>query len=344
MSLIQMQPVLGAKAWRGEQLKQDLSWLEMLSDAEIAELDRAVATAKATGKPLEEIGRKDFPLPTLAPRLAGILEEIYSGRGFVVLRGLPVQRYTDEDTGLIFWGIGRYLGSPLYQNPKGDLLGHVFHDTTRKYGDPDVRGYISNAYLPYHTDGCDLVGLLSLRQGIEGGLSSLVSSVTVYNEILANHPEYLGLLYNGFYYIRREEVFTGTGISDKPIPVFGASEGMISCRYLRRQIDAGAERRGVPHSPFERAALDYVDELTERADIRLDMDLIPGDMQLCNNYTILHSRTGFEDYPEPERRRHMIRLWLTMQERRPMAADFPPHNGYGRNQLAQAAFQQSAAQ
>lgn len=323
-----MQPVLGPKAWRGEELKRDLSWIEMLSDAEIAELDRAVATAKATGKPLEEIGRKDFPLPTLAPRLAGILDEIYGGRGFVVLRGLPVQRYSDEDTGLIFWGIGRYLGSPLYQNPKGDLLGHVFHDTTRKYGDPDVRGYISNAYLPYHTDGCDLVGLLSLRQGIEGGLSSLVSSVTVYNEILANHPEYLGLLYNGFYYIRREEVFTGTGISDKPIPVFGASEGMISCRYLRRQIDAGAERRGVPHSPFERAALDYVDELTERADIRLDMDLIPGDMQLCNNYTILHSRTSFKDGPEPHQKRHLLRLWLKFPTPWPIGPHFPEHKGY----------------
>jgi hypothetical protein len=183
-------------------------------------------------------------------------------------------------------------------------------------------------YLPYHTDGCDIVGLLSLRRGLEGGLSSLVSSVTIYNEILANHPEYLGLLYNGFHYIRREEVFTGTGLSERLVPVFGAQDGVVSCRYLRRQIDSGAERRGVPHTAFETAALDYVDELTSRADLRLDMDFAPGDIQLCNNYTILHSRTSFIDGPEPHQKRHLLRLWLKFPTPWPIAPHFPEHFGY----------------
>jgi hypothetical protein len=328
MSLIQMQPVTGPKAWRGDEMAKDPSWSIPLAPAEIDDLEAALATAKATGLPLEQIGREQFPLPVLGPRLAQVLDELYDGRGFVVLRGVPVERYSDEDAGLMYWGMGRYLGSPLYQNPKGDLLGHVFHDTSRKYGDPDVRGYISNVYLPYHTDGCDIVGLLSLRRGLEGGLSSIVSSVTMYNEILANHPEYLGLLYSGFYYIRREEVFTGTGISERPVPVYGAKDGVVSCRYLRRQIDSGAERRGVPHTAFEKAALDYVDELTSREDLRLDMDFAPGDIQLCNNYTILHSRTSFIDGPEPHQKRHLLRLWLKFPTPWPIGPHFPEHFGY----------------
>ena len=109
---------------------------------------------------------------------------MHDGRGFLVLRGLPVERYSDDDVGLIFWGMGRYMGAPLYQNPQGDLLGHVY-DHGRTYGNIDVRGYETNAYLPYHTDAGDMVGLLCLRRGLEGGLSSIVSSVTVHNEILA---------------------------------------------------------------------------------------------------------------------------------------------------------------
>ena len=322
-----MQPITSPKAWRGEDLARDTQWIVSLSPAEIADLDHALAVAKASGRPLAEIERRHFPLDVTQRRLEQVFDEIYAGRGFVVVRGLPVERYRDDDVGLIFWGLGRYLGSPLAQNPQGDLLGHVF-DHGRTYGQIDVRGYETNAYLPYHTDGCDLVGLLCLRRGLAGGLSSIVSSVTVHNEILAHHPEYLGLLYNGFYYIRREEALTNGGVSERPIPVFGCSEGVVSCRYIRNQINAGAVKRGIPLTTIERAALDHLDEVTRRADLRLDMDLEPGDMQLCNNYTTLHSRTEFVDGPEPHQKRHMVRLWLKFPKPWPIAAEFPEHAGY----------------
>jgi alpha-ketoglutarate-dependent taurine dioxygenase len=173
-----------------------------------------------------------------------------------------------------------------------------------------------------------MVGLLCLRRGIEGGLSSIVSSVTVHNEILAQHPEYLGLLYNGFYYIRREAALTERGVSERPIPIFGYADGMVSCRYIRNQINAGAVKREVPLTTFERAALDHLDEQTRRADLRLDMDLEPGDIQLINNYTVLHSRTGFVDGPEPHQKRHMLRLWLKFPTVWPLSAEFPTHMGY----------------
>jgi Taurine catabolism dioxygenase TauD, TfdA family len=327
MSICWMQPINDANAWRGEDLSREMSWIVRLSDAEVADVERALAAAKATGKPLEAIGREDFPLTSMRPRLEQALADMYDGRGFVVLRGLPVSRWSDEDTGLVFWGFGRYLGPPLYQNPQGELLGHVF-DHGRTYGNIDVRGYETNAYLPYHTDAGDMVGLLCLRRSLSGGLSSIVSSVTVHNEILANHPEYLGLLYNGFYYIRREAALTERGVSERPIPVFGAKDGVVSCRYIRNQINAGAVKRGVPLTTLEQAALDYLDACTRRPDLRLDMDLEQGDIQFINNYTILHSRTGFVDGPEPHQKRHMLRLWLKFPRSWPLSPEFPAHMGY----------------
>jgi len=327
MSSIWMKPIVTPKAWRGDTLARDTSWIVTLTDAEIADVDHALAAAKATGKSLAAVQREDFPLTVMRTRLQQTRAELSDGRGFVVVRGLPVERYGDDDVGLIFWGLGRYLGAPLYQNPQGELLGHVY-DHGRTYGNIDVRGYETNAYLPYHTDAGDMVGLLCLRRALSGGLSSIVSSTTVHNEILARHPEYLGLLYNGFYYIRREAALTEHGVSERPIPVFGQQDGVVSCRLIRNQINAGAVKRGVPLTTFETAALDFVDEQTRRPDLRLDMDLEPGDIQFINNYTILHSRTEFVDGPEPRQKRHMLRLWLKFPRPWPLSAEFPSHMGY----------------
>ena len=327
MDLIRTTPITGPRAWRGAELANDPSWIVTLTDAELADLDRALMVARASGRPLAEIDRAQFPLTVMRPRLEAARAEMREGRGFQVLRGVPVARYSDADIGLIFWGMGRYLGTPLFQNPQGDLLGHVY-DHGRTYGNIDVRGYETNAYLPYHTDAGDMVGLLCLRRGLEGGLSSIVSSVTVHNEILSAHPEYLGLLYNGFYYIRREAALTERGVSERPIPVFGYRDGVVSCRYIRNQINAGAVKREVPLTTLETAALDFLDEQTRRPDLRLDMDLQAGDIQFINNYTILHSRTGFVDGELPHEKRHMLRLWLKFPTPWPLGAEFPAHMGY----------------
>ncbi len=329
-------------AWYGKVLAKDSSWLVHLSPRDLAEIADAVRGVKAHNLTLAEVGRSSFPLPTLSQKLAEYLEEIRSGRGFVVLRGLNAADYSDDEVGLIFWAIGAYLGVPVTQNPRGDLLGHVY-DHGRRYGDIDVRGYETNAHLPFHSDGCDLVGLLCLRQAKSGGLSSIVSSITLHNEILRQHPEYLEPLYNGFHYIKREAALTDDPVTPYRVPVFGAMEGFVSARLVRNQINAACQKTGVPLAPLEQQALDFLDSLAYDPDIHLDMDLQVGDMQLCNNYTILHSRTGFEDFSEPERRRHMIRLWLTFRERRPLGAGFPAHNGYGLNQVAEVAFQSAAA-
>ena len=327
MSAIETNPVVHPSAWYGPELAADPCWIVHFSPSDLAEIDAALGSVRDRALSLPQIDRVAFPLPTLGPKLAQHLEEIRAGRGFVVLRGLPVGRYGDEDVGTIFWGIGTYLGVPVKQNPRGDLLGHVF-DQGRAYGGLDVRGYETRAHLPFHTDGCDLVGLLCLRPARSGGLSSIVSAVTIHNEILRRQPSSLAPLYRGFHYIRREAALTDQPVTPQRISVFGAQDGVISCRLVRNQINAAATV-GTPLDAEELAALDLFDSLAADPAFHLDMDLQAGDMQLCNNYAVLHSRTEFEDHPEPERRRHMIRLWLTLRDRRPMGEGFAPQNGYG---------------
>jgi hypothetical protein len=338
MAQILTEIVSHPSAWYGRDLAADPSWIVHLEPRHLEEIARAVASVHARGLSFEALGKQDFALPTLAPQLRAWQENVTTGRGFYLLRGLNVPDYSDEDVGLIFWGMGLHLGHAVTQNPKGDLLGHVY-DHGRRYGDLDVRGYETSAHLPFHTDSGDVVGLLCLRRAASGGISSVVSAVTVHNEILRRHPEYLQPLYRGFHYIRREAALSESPVTPHRLPVFGMRDGLVSVRLIRNQINAACTKTGIPLEPIERAALDLFDELTQDPDIHLDMDLQVGDIQFCNNYVTLHSRTSYVDFPELERRRHMVRLWLTMDQRRPLADGFPSQNGYGASQLVETALQ-----
>jgi hypothetical protein len=319
-------PVTDASAWRGAEIAADPAWISTLTEAEVEELSRALRGVQARGLPTTAITRADFPLPVLAPRLAVWLGEAREGRGFFVVRGLPADRFSEAEREAIFWGIGTHLGTAVSQNSHGEMLGHVF-DQGRTYGAPNTRGYQTKARLDFLTDRCDLVGLLCQRRAKEGGLSSVVSTVAVHNEILRTRPDLLPILYRGFHYSEREAADNPTGVTPRPIPVFSRHQGVLSCRFIRNPIETGAERRGVPLTAEEREALELMSALSAREDMRLDMMLEPGDMQFCNNYVTSHARTAFEDWPEPELRRLMVRLWLSFDRRRPLAPDFGEHDG-----------------
>ncbi|MBK1657178.1 TauD/TfdA family dioxygenase [Paracraurococcus ruber] len=319
-------PVTGASAWRGAEIAQDTGWIATLTAAEVAELEGALRGVQARGIPTTAITRADVPLPLLAPRLAAWLAEARDGRGFFVLRGLPAARFSEVEREAIFWAIGTHLGSAVSQNSHGEMLGHVF-DQGRTYGSANTRGYQTKARLDFHTDRCDLVGLLCQRRAKEGGLSSVVSTMAVHNEILRVRPDLLPILYRGFHYSEREAADNPAGVTPRPIPVFSRQDGVLSCRFIRNPIETGAQRRGISLTEAEREALELMSTLSAREDMRLDMMLEPGDMQFCNNYVTTHARTEFEDWPEPEKRRLMVRLWLTVQPRRPLAPDFGEHDG-----------------
>ena len=309
--------ITGRSAWTGAELRRRDDWIYRLSPTEIGEIDTAVAAVRARGLELAEITRTDFPLPSFAAVLERLREEILNGRGFVLIRGLPVEGRPIEQNAAAYCGIGSYFGNPRSQNAMGHLLGHV-RDLGLATSDPNVRTYQTTERQHFHTDSCDIVGLLCLKTAKLGGLSSITSSMAIYNEMAARRPDLLPRLFKPFPTDRRGEVPEGK----KPyfeIPVYNDHAGHLSVIYSRTYIDSSQRFAEAPRlAPADVEALDYFDDLANDSELRLDMELQPGDMQFLHNHTILHDRTAFEDWPEPERKRHLLRLWLAAPGARPL--------------------------
>jgi hypothetical protein len=318
-SVVSSLPIEDASAWRAADFAQDRGWIITWSDADLIELQAALQHARRLGMTADTVTRDGFPLPTLSPRLAALRRELEYGRGFTLLRGIRLDSYDDADAGLLFRGIGCHFGEVVAQNAKGDVLGHVRdlgYDDYR--GRSDVRGYQTRARLEFHTDVVDIVGLMCLRAAREGGHSLIVSSATVHNEMLRENPQLLGLLYGNFLFDRRGEELEGE-TSYFISPVYSLFQGYLSCRPAVIEYIYSAEpKTRIPLSAAQRVALETFIGHALRPDLQLGMDLEPGDIQLLNNSVILHARTGFVDHEEPARRRHLLRLWLNVENGRPV--------------------------
>ncbi len=305
--------------WRGPQMKQRSDWIVRFDELDIAELDAALRRARQAGIGIPELGRKDFVVPRLAAKLAAALQEIEDGRGFVLLKGLPVDRYSKADAALIYWGIGAQFGPAFAQNAQGDMLGHVRDLGADSRKNMKARGYQTRFHLPFHNDSTDLVGLLCLNRAKAGGFSRIVSSAAVHDEFAARRPDLHAVMCEPFYVDRRDEETAG----QKPYyvtPCFNHYRGRLFIRYNRSFIESAQRHAEVPRlSVAQREALDLMDALCNDPAFYMDMDFEPGDIQFLNNYVMLHSRTEYEDWPEPSRKRHLLRLWL----RTPAFADLP---------------------
>jgi hypothetical protein len=318
--------IVDASAWYGPELMGRSDWIEQLSPAEIAEVESAARELTESSSDLTSISTGDFPLPTLGPRLRRLLEQVLNGRGFVLIKALPVERWSAREAAIAFLGIGVHLGNLRMQNAAGHLLGHV-KDLGRSSDDPNTRIYQTRERQTHHTDSCDVVGLLCLRAAKAGGLSNLVSSTTIFNEMRRRRPDLLRVLLERIETDRRGEVPEG---SDPyfSIPVFNWHEGLLSAIYQRQYIESARRFRGVaPFSPKQIEALNLFDELANDPALNLMMELQPGDMQFVHNHTILHDRTAFEDFPEPGRKRHLLRLWLAPPNARPLPEVFAERFG-----------------
>lgn len=317
----------GPSVWYGRDLAARDDWIVHLSPADLAEIDAAVRAFKASGAALADIGPRTFPLPAFAVKLRQVLEEILNGRGFVLMRALPVERWTREESAIACMGIGSWFGRPRSQNAKGHLLGHV-KDLGLDITDPNVRYYQTTRKLEYHTDSVDIVGLLCLKTAKAGGESYIASSMTLYNEVLQRRPDLLSALFEPFPTDRRGEVPDGM----QPwfdIPVFNWHQGQLSAIYVRQYIESAQQHfpRARRLSAAQREAMDLLDRLCNDPRIPLSMAFLPGDMQFLHNHQILHSRNDFVNWPEPERHRHLLRLWLAPLEGRPLPAVFAPRYG-----------------
>ena len=313
-----MKPVADPAAWRKEDFAGPGDYTHTLTAGEIAELDSAIERVEGRGLDIMDIDRAAFALPTLGRVLDDVHDELLDGRGFAVIGGLPVERYTRRQSAIAFFGIGTYLGTAVSQNGKGHVLGHVTSLVGKDFKTPTNRGYQTSVALPYHGDSCDVVGLLCLRTAKAGGTSMIVSAVTIYNEMLKRRPDLVAELAKPWYRDRREEVPEGK----KPwfeMPVFNFHEGFLTTNYQGRYIRTAQRFEELPR--FTEAQEEALALVTALADeLRLDMEFRPGDMQFLHNHVTLHSRTDYEDHPDPERRRHLLRLWLSTPDGRPLPA------------------------
>ena len=316
---VPLAPVVDPAGWAASQASHTEEWIYHLSAEEIAEIGAAVAGVEALGLDIKDIGRDDFPLPTLAPVLAEIRDELLEGRGYVLVRGLPITEYTAAQAGAALWGIGLYLGRAVSQNADGHLLGHV-KDLGKDYDDPLVRGYQTGAVMGFHADPCDIVALLCLRPAKSGGASRIVSSITLYNEMLKRRPDLAKELTANLYWSRIGEVPPGKEPWFR-MAVFSFHQGYLSVRGVSATILKAQALPGVPEfTPAQIEAIDMFRDLAQ--ELALDMDFRHGDIQFLNNHVILHTRRPYQDWPEPERKRHLFRLWLMIDGARPLPAEF----------------------
>lgn len=319
-------PAASPSAWKPADFEHDDSWCLALAPAQVdAILSAAGAWKERDFASLTEPEVR-AELASLLPTAPAVTARL-AASGFALLRGVPVDRLGQAEIPLVYWAIGMLFGTGLSQNARADFLCPVT-DMGVDFGysgsaaQRNVRGYQSRADLNYHCDPTDVVALLCVRQGRAGGASTIVSTPAIYDEILARHPEHLPVLLRGFPYDRKGEEAPGEAPVTERIPVFVRhAGGRISCRYARSYIIGGAQKLGIALTTEELAALDCFDAIAKRPDMALQMSFLPGDIQLLNNFTVVHGRTAYEDDSDPARRRFLYRLWLDLGARVPWSEE-----------------------
>jgi hypothetical protein len=302
--------------WRASEIAARSDWIHPLSADALAEIEAALAAVKRDRVAIGDVSRENFALHLFPKLAAKALEYLENGPGMFLLRGLPVEKYSVEDMRLVYWALGKYLGKAVTQSSKGDVLGDV-RDMSM-FNDGRGRGYQSSRFLEFHTDSCDVVGLLVMRTAKRGGLSKIASSVAIHNEFVRSRPDLLAPLYG---------TFAGYSPGERAgrywtQPVFSLQDGHFSCKTGYVYFRLAAEKFPDEVSPLsvqQIEALEYFQDIANRPEIHFSMMFQPGDLQLLNNHVTLHARTDFEDYEEPERKRHLFRLWLAVPNSRPLS-------------------------
>ncbi|MCF8541994.1 MAG: TauD/TfdA family dioxygenase [Candidatus Nanopelagicales bacterium] len=319
---IDLAPVSGPLAWRGEELSQSTEWIHLLSDAERAELEEVGRRFLNDNPDLRTVSAADYPLTVCAPAVARWGADMDTGRGFVLVRGLHTHEYSDALSGAIFFVVGLHLGVPMRQNELGDVIDHIIATSSKTMDDPTALPSRVRDKLVFHSDSSDVVALMCLRPSKSGGASSLVSGATLYNEVLRRRPDLAPLLFDEYHWDWKKQD------PDAPADTYTSAmvshvDGVFSIYAGSTMIFSAQSYPGVPPlTPEQIEVIQLVDEITYEPGVALDMNFQPGDMQWLLNYAALHSRTEFTDYPEIQRRRHLLRLWLKRDVGRPLTPGF----------------------
>jgi hypothetical protein len=306
-------PIDSPAAWLGKDMgEQEASWRICLTDAELADFEIGLEQLELDGVAIESVDRASLPLPRLEAKIDAWRYELMQGRGFVLVSGFPVERWGEARSALAFWALGHHLGMPGAQNPDGELLGHV-QDYGEQTDSPNVRLYRTAGNIRFHCDAADVVGLLCLQTARKGGQSRIASSVAIWNAIFEENPDSARLLFEPFAHDLRGEHRPGQPGHANLQPCCLGADGVLRTFYHSEYFRSAARLPEVGALPKDhQALLDRYDELGASPDFHLDMWLEPGDMQFISNHTIVHARTEYEDEPDPARKRHLLRLWLSL--------------------------------
>ncbi len=307
----------GAADWRGPELADSTSWIDRITSHQARELASAVEAVMDAGRSIADVGASEFRIPSLDGDLAKALDALETGSGIHLFRGLPVENMSIEVLRMMYWGIGAHLGTAVSQSKRGDFLGDV-RDIGTIVNTPQGRGYTSNAELRFHTDSADVTGLLFVRTAKSGGISRFVSSLAIHNEIARTRPDLLPILHRPFSWSWQGQEPPGEApYYDQA--VYGVAEGHFASRYIRHHIEFAHTFYGAPKlTAIQLEALDMIDALADSPAFHLETMLEPGDLVLLNNHVTYHARTEYQDHPEPERKRHLLRLWLSVPNSRPL--------------------------
>ncbi|WP_459615507.1 TauD/TfdA family dioxygenase [Bordetella sp. 2513F-2] len=316
------------QAWTAQQAREDDSWVLRLTQEEIQGFRDALAHARQLAKPLLAMEQADFPLSPAARQVLQRAIDTTQGRwGMCLVKGFPVDEWTEAESRLAYWGMSLYMGVGRTQNRASEFMNDVRNEGG-EYKVKGGRGYNTNAGLDFHQDSCDVVGLLCRRTAKAGGTSKVISSIALYEEVQRRRPDLIPVLKGAFYHS-----YQGTQDPSQPpyyrCPIFGSHPDYFAARTNRKNtIAAQRDFPEIPRlTPAQTEALDLLDELMPSELLCYTMELEQGDMQLLNNYVTLHSRTPFEDYDEPDRKRHLFRLWLSIPGSQPLPADWEEYYG-----------------
>lgn len=322
MTSTTLSPVTGPSAWRGDQLQENRTWIYHLDDAEVAELEAVGRKFVLDDPDLRTVTAEDYPLPVCAAAIEQWGHDMSRGRGFVLIRGLQTELYSDALSGAIFYLTGLHLGVPMQQNGLGDLIDHVVATSDKTMDDPTARSSRVRDKLVFHSDSSDAVALFCLRPAKQGGASSLVSGAQIFNEIVARRPDLAPLLLEPFHNDWRRQDGQAPA-NTYATPVVSIVDGVCSIYAGSTYIFTAQNYPEVPRLTSEQIeVLELFDTITYEPGMALDMDFQPGDIQWVSNAAALHSRTEFTDWPEWQRRRHLLRLWLRRDTDRPVVPNF----------------------
>lgn len=326
---IDLEPVTTEAAWRGDELSKSQGWVYLLSEAQIAELE-ALGTRFVEDDPdLRFVSKDDYPLVECAGAIRDWGRDVDYGRGFVLVRGLRTHLYSDALSAAIYYILGLNMGDPIRQNEMGDLIDHVYATSDKTMDDPTALSAKVRDKLVYHSDSSDIVALMCLRPAKSGGASCLVSGAQIYNEILRRRPDLAPLLLEPFHWDWRKQDHSAPA-NTYTSPIVSMEGGVFSMYAGSLYILTAQDYPEVPRlTPQQIEVLKLFDDITYEPGMAIEMDFRPGDIQWLSNYAALHARTSFDDFPEPQRRRHLLRLWLHRDSGRPVV------EGFGKNGVVQ---------